>query len=567
VKRIITILLAGLLVCAVVAPCLAWEFEMKGLYENRLRYFGRMGNNDLFGVASYQDAGANTFVGFAGPNIYGTGNRAPVLAGCSTSAGGTTQNPAMVITRGGFSRWGSDAYYNDSRMSLDVTLRLNKAVRLHGIKNIGGIRNKYRQTGPNEFGAGIGVAPLERYYMSQSSMNATDGVFETWEQFRATIQTPWCVFSIGLKDFPMGTGATLGYNTRGESFLSVIPFGPFRLLPGIWLARCRFTESWQTIPDGESKPEFFEACFFTYDQGSVSAGGCVLLRFDHRGRGATPPAAAYGTTTASFNVPLSTQQARDDLFFVGMLFFKYFDGRFFANAEYTWATSDRYYPVAQPLDGANAGGRPQQMLGYHWFSELGTVCGPAKLSLMYGIVSGLVLNYGNARKGCLGLPMNYQAMEPYEWLMFNTYAGGNSGGWLPSDITFVSDEHGAMVDGYCFAGRVDYSVAANLNIWGSYIWAHRLERAGFLNGGFQDAGNGTGGPAPGTLGSAGHLLDAYGGGLGTTTPYCPDGHIGKSAWAWIGSSWKALTSICGTHCGSRAGGSTMRTWQSFPTGR
>ena len=25
--------------------------------------------------------------------------------------------------------------------------------------------------------------------------------------------------------------------------------------------------------------------------------------------------------------------------------------------------------------------------------------------------------------------MNYQAMEPYEFLMFNTYGGGNNGGW------------------------------------------------------------------------------------------------------------------------------------------
>ena len=529
-KRLVTVLLAGLLVCAVVAPSLAWEFELKGFYENRIRYFGRMGNDDLFGKTNFQDAGAGTFIGFGGPNIYGTGNRAPVLA--DMSGGGAAppaQSPAMVITRGGFSRWGSDALYNDSRMSLEPTIRVNRAIRLHGIYNIGGIRNKYRQTGTDVEGNGVGVAPVERYYMSQVSMNATDGVFGTWEQFRATMQTPWCIFSIGLKDFPMGIGATLGYNTRGESFLCVFPYGPFRFISAFWLARGRYLESWQSVPDGDTKNDFYGSLFITFDQGCLSTGGAVLYRLDHRNRGALPLVAEYGASTAAYNAPATTQQARDDIYFLALVYAKYFDGRFLANAEYAWGTDDRYYPVAQVGDGANAGGRPLHMEAYHWFSELGVVSGPAKLTLMYALSSGPVLNYHNPRKLVFGMPINWHAMEPYEFLMFNTFAGGNQGGWAATDLSIVADEHGQMTDAYCFGARADYALASNLNIWATYIWAHRLERAGFLNGGVRDVGNGAaGGVAPGTF------LAAYGG----TTPYCPDGYIGWEAGA--GVDWKLL---------------------------
>ncbi len=170
---------------------------------------------------------------------------------------------------------------------------------------------------------------------------------------------------------------------------------------------------------------------------------------------------------------------------------------------------------------------------YHFFSEFGGYAGPAKLSLLYALSSGPVLNNPNHTKIYGAYPINYQAMEPYEFLMFNTFAGGNNGGWNSTDVTFVSDEHGMMSDAYAYAARLDYAVASNLNVYGSYIWAHRLERAGFLNGLIRDTGNGTQFAYqdifPGTF------LQYTAGPPGT----CLTGSsAGRPMWGWTGSSWK-----------------------------
>jgi hypothetical protein len=574
-KRHLAVAVVTLCMVACVTPVLAWEFELAGEYEYRFRYFGRTGGTDLFGEAAIQEA-TGTFIGFAGPNIYGTGNLAsvpgdqasfsnPALTTIALLFGPTIvpTNTSMVITRGGFSRWGSDARYNDSRLTLRPVFRLNPAVRVFGVYTVGGMRNKYKENDVHDLrfsgdfagirgdlgSFGLGAAPLSRYYMSQSSMNAYDGTFGTWEQFRLTATMPWGVWSVGMKDFPFGTGATLAYNTRAEEFLWVVPYGPFRVLAAFWLGRgIPPWESWSTVPDNDTKPNIFQGYALTYDSGELSAGALWIWRQYHQQRGALPIVSFAnigfnpfpgGNTIRYYNmpnnVPLATSAtpSMDQNLLVNLLFFKFNNGRFFANAEYSWANVDIHFPT--PVLTGLPGVAPVHVEANHFFSELGLYAGPAKLSLMYALASGPVLNGTNPTKSYFSFPINYQAMEPYEFLMFNTYAGGNSGGWTSSDLTFVSDEHGMMSDGYAFAGRLDYAVASNLNAYGSYIWAHRLERAGFLNGQVWDTGNGSQfvrGVLPGTP-----FLAQYGG----LTPYVPDGYIGWEA--NVGVDWQLLEGL------------------------
>jgi len=573
-RKSLALALAALLVACFVSYSFAYEIELKGQYENRFRWWERTGNLDLFGNAAAQDSPLNAgasitpiaaphHVGFAGPNIYGrggtaagytaTGSNKPTSnlltnLGGGGGAFGAIAASQMAIVRGGFSHSSSSAFVNDSRMTLEPTIRVNPAVRLHGVYNIGGYRNKYNMTNN-----GVGIAPLERYYQSQSSMNANDtGAIGSWEQFRATVNIPWGTLSIGLKDFPLGTGATLGYNTRAESALLVVPYGPMRFLGAAWLGRSRGNEAWNSAPDGSEKNDVFAGMIMTYDDGPLSAGLGYIYRNFH------------GNTQPGGN------NLRDDLTQIYIAYFKYFNGRFFANAEYSWVTDDRNRTTLAPLaDGTGGtltygtGSSSFDLQCYHLFTEMGTVVGPMKLSLVYALASGPVLNTANRLRNLYGgavtagematnprmapganpkiytpFAVNYQAMEPYEYLMFNTYAGGNNGGWNILDISFVQDDHGMMTDAYAFAGRVDYAVASNLNIWASYIWAHRLERFGTYLGQYTSQGALCGNTTVEVGGNAAAFYANAGRIAGIGADYVSDGYLG---WEVNGGvDWKLL---------------------------
>lgn len=568
-RRILTILFAGMLIAALTAPAFAWEFSMKGLWENRLRYFGNVGERDLFGVRPLQDGGgawqagfnagitgsSDRFVGFAGPNFYGQGWASPIWSIAGAVAGippigrigaepvwnDSSQRAGVRITRGGFAWFGSDALYKDTRIELNPVITVNKALRVLGVYNIGGVRHKYAQYdfqarwgfGPAAVvsGAGpfpnAGVPPFERYYVSQSSMNATDtAAIGSWEQFRAVMQTPWCIFSLGVKPFPLGTGANLGYNTRAEAFLAVVPYGPFRLLYAVWLGRSRNFESWSTTPDGGLKNDFFQGAAITYDNGPLSMGWLGLLRQYHSDNG-------YNLVGSLAFVPIVIGAGnRDDNTLFNVVYMKYNNGRFFANAEYAWLNLDRYAPV---------GGTELHIEAYNFFSEAGFTVGPAKFSAMYALSSGPVHNDGNPTKLYLSLSINEQVLDPYQFLMFTTYGGGNDCPWAGIHVPFSGDrEYGQLGDAYAFAARFDYAVASNLNVWGAYMWAHRLERAGFLAGSKNETDSPTPVATPAQA-QAWKAINAPGVAAAGLNPYVDDGFIGWEA--NVGVDWKLLEGL------------------------
>jgi len=522
-KRLLTITLAVLLIAAVTAPALAWEFSMTGQWEYRLRYWARLGGTDLFGIHDVGNQMLGIPVGLAGPNIY---NRGAVPAFFADNATGR-----MVITRGGFSQSESDAFQDDSRIEINPVIHVNPALRVFGRYNIGGHRHKYFQANFSQAADPVlrpvapMVGPFERYATFRTSDNAYDtAAVGSWEMFRATLQTPMGVFSIGQKDFPFGTGAVLGYNTRADAFLLVVPYGPFRFLLSVWLARGSFADgiSHATVPDGATKRATFNSMAMTYDNGPMSFGAAYFWFMHHLNHNEI--ANVFGANTAA------VRGAMDINFEFWGGYFKYNNGRVFCNLEYDWATANLYWMTNNGVGGA----APRHDEAYMWFSNAGAFAGPAKVSLLYAIASGRVLNTGNVTKNYRTFAINNQAIEPYQYLLFNTYAGGNNGGWDANEVNLTPDEVGKMTDAYCFAGRVDYAVASNLNVYGTYMWAHRLERAGFLAGG--RASTGAAGNATAAAAQAWKILNIPG--AVAPNPYVDDGFLG-----WevdLGFDWKLL---------------------------
>jgi len=157
-------------------------------------------------------------------------------------------------------------------------------------------------------------------------------------------------------------------------------------------------------------------------------------------------------------------------------YFKYSNGRFFFNAEYDF----------QYGDVRRNGGRPLSVWADAWMLELGSLCGPAKFALGAFYSSGSdrrggLLNLTN-NIGTIGATLVYdrntlyapaggrqEAIKPYVWLM-GIYGGGNN--------AFDTRGYPTYTDWFSYVSRLDYAVAANLNVWGSYVYAMRASNTG-----------------------------------------------------------------------------------------
>lgn len=512
-KRFMVVILGVSLLLSMVPSAFAWEFDMKGDFEYRIRYFSRTGPKDLFGIATLQNTTAGTYIGFAGPSYYQLGAGQPLSNSDAPTAG-------VIIGRGDFSKWGCDAKVADMRMRLYPTIRINEAMEAYLTLNIGGFRHKYSMNrsdvdGIIDGGAATlyptftkvnlmpGTPPFENYYMSQTSDAAynTASIISV-EQFKVAFHLPWGVFSFGTKNFPIGTGATFARNTREEAIYFLVPYGPFSfrtyLFPGepprafgnrdFFTAGTAKTASslthswagWATVPDGETKTSRFIGEVVEYQGGNIEFGVGLFNRVWH-----LPKAYYFIAGTNGYDTTETPLSALDQESWTGLIWTKYNNGRFFLNAEYAFNKED--WQMSYRTAGWTFIMEPRfRVEANHLFVDGGVLSGPSKVAVMFARSSGRVMSNRvrdgiwptrpNPNKWFEAMPVNYQAMEPYNYLMFYTYAGG--------DNTFNADGTGEMGDAYALAIRADYALASNLNVWGSYLRGYRLERHGRYAGEF-----------------------------------------------------------------------------------
>ncbi len=321
---------------------------------------------------------------------------------------------------------------------------------------VAGYRNKYAQYGPGVLPGfpvgGVGVPPFERAYMEGVSANAYDTAgIGSWEQFRVTAQTPIGIFSYGVKDFPFGTGATLANNTRTEAFVTVVPYGPFSFIHGIWLSQGAFLDGYSESPDGGRKNTLFQGLFMLYNAADLQLGAGWIGRYHHLGRGDLIQAGLLAPGNGPVTGSLIAQDGWLNFWLAHM---KYNNGRFFANAEYSWVTFDlvNVFNGGIPAANAFALGNQPRFLFQHAFAEAGVLCGPSKLTFMWAWSPGQnlinhdndILPVGTHTTNSRPYAINYQAMQPYNTLMFYTYGGGNN----QFDSLFTTDGVGCMSDAW-----------------------------------------------------------------------------------------------------------------------
>ena len=182
--------------------------------------------------------------------------------------------------------------------------------------------------------------------------------------------------------------------------------------------------------------------------------------------------------------------------------------------------------------------------------ETGVFCGPAKVSFISAWTPGPDRRnstiIGKQSAAFVWHPTfdlflgNYDVFRPYSWLFTYNYGSGFNAYNLSLD--------GYLRDAWFLGSRVDYAVAANLNVYGTFAWMERTS-----NG----YGWGAIAPAGVTFPSAdlsiqhqwGFRISEYPGSLP---------RLGSQCGLWTGSFWKGSLWGSWPPTGSRANGSTSR---------
>jgi len=598
-KKVRTVLLAGLLVAALCVPVHAWEFAMTGNFQWNWDYLAQGGPNGFFGAQNVVNPALAAFI----PNLSATAQAGlPFTYNANTSI----PNWYAANTWAGYRQLtgtqmglvsGLDANVSWMRMFLNPEIRVNPAVRIRGQYVIGGAQTynggsaSFLDPGGNFFGKALGSdSDLgSGVYITQQTANGISFPISTgyWQMLWATAQTPWGILVFGKRPAPFGFGlAGDGEHTcSGESLSIVAPYGPLRIGIGVHpyrqgvfinsqlnvsasgggqlgqVANNTTGTNYQKLWDNSNiRLQLPQMSFFvTYSNGPLDAGIIYQQWQNHQGPESAANIAAAGAPAGQQTLPTIDGNIEG-----GVAYVKYNNGRFFFNADLEWNRWDNRYQRAAVLPASIAGTFEQAALAglglgtvyqpvfdedWSVATEFGMLCGPAKTSFLYAWIpgpdrrNGIWISKTSYPNVAFGVPTcNYLVFLPYSYLMTYTYAGGlgfrNAYG------------EGGIQDATVVATRLDYAVAANLNWYGSFIWAWR-NSGGWPWGTLTiDAGaigtlNGANAvQAFGISNQAGAAPQNAGGGIGAAiarAPNIPDNNLGWEI--TTGVDWKLLEGL------------------------
>jgi hypothetical protein len=510
-KSLIPALILGLSIVLVAGPASAWEFSMDGVYTWQYDYLSQQGSNGFFGAYDQAAATAGTLaaggtppqppysvagVGAFAPYNFYTGGYTAKAVSSTAVLGYKTYAPygglAVALAGGQPIVSGADANWNIMNMSTNVQIRMNQAVRIRG----------------NYF---IGSWVQPNYSTSQGLM-VSSGLLDQdapgvqrsfspgyWRTLWLSAQLPWGEVAVGKR--PSSWGMGLQYdgadNRHSESVALTVPYGPFKIQFSFYVARrAKSSDDYGTSTGvyNERADKNYTRAFDTtipnvqYNSGPVSMGFLCNWIYWHKG-GETIIGDPNTTAPSSNNIiswvgGRNLVQAVDYQDQYGAAFFKYNNGRFFLNSEYN------YQRVIENRIGDMAANNTEQVPPLYTQHdsgavEMGVLCGPSKVSVLGAWFTGDDYRYGpsvmSANKPLLVTKgrqsdtwSNVSIFRPYSYLMIYAYGLGAS---------FARDTgEGFVQDASVYAARLDYAVAANLNIYGSFAWAERFSKSGYTWG-------------------------------------------------------------------------------------
>ncbi|MEW6350732.1 MAG: hypothetical protein AB1646_16850 [Thermodesulfobacteriota bacterium] len=501
-KRLVTAafaVVACVCVCGSPVPASAWELDLSGVFAWAYESRSQNGPNGFLGKFDV-DNGAG---GNASNLNFWTGSRFDT----------------NLVT-------GSDAAWSYFNVELFPRIKVNEAIRFSG---------KYRLS---TYGS-----PLADDYHTFDAPGGNRAFADgQWTMFWVAARTPWGTVGVGKRPWVVGTGRQYdgedGATT--ESISLTVPYGPLDFSLAFYPWRRAGSSSvsgddWFNISTNLAGDAGLPAEYFGrsdrsgslsrdfrasvhYSAGAINAGIIGSFGAFHIGPEGTlkaPGAAAVAL-------------AQDSEFYHGAAYVKYFNGRFFFNSEGAWMYwTDRY------ADPTAAAGTPNPRYAEQWnyLVELGTVVGPAKLTLLHSWTPG-----PDRRNGILidkqpaafvrhdnfdRLLGSYDVLRPYSLLFAFNYGSGLN--------ALSLNGNGYARDASAFAGRLDYAAAANLNLFGSLLWAQRTSK-GYSWGAIGPNTTLFGGPVDGNLSL---VINRY-----PASPNIPDTSLGYEV--NVGLDWGFL---------------------------
>jgi hypothetical protein len=455
----------------------AWEFGLKGTFYWSYEWYDQMGDKGFFGRY-------NVDKGIPQPDHSDPPKLVPtVVQNLNFWNGG--QFDTNFVT-GSSSGW---SYFN---VEFEPEIKINEAIRIRGLYRLGTWGD-----------------PAASDYHTQDAPGAKNAFSEgQWALFWLTANTPWGVFGVGKRPWKFGIGLQYDGSDAAttESVALVVPYGPFDF--GIGFYPYRFVGSSSIIltqvfrnrvgaasayGDPYDLPHYYSGiattpgqyyshadrsgtfardflAFVSYSSGSLQIGVLGAFGAYHIG-----PEALLIDVSADDDplIPLKSQ------FCHGTVFFKYNSGRAFLNTEAAWLYwTDSFKPNSTQAGDPHHHVEPpftRYIEQWRAMLETGFYAGPAKVSFMTAWSPGPDRRAGryfdrqsaafvwhptyDTRLG------NYSAMSPYSHLFCYNYGSGLNAYNLSGD--------GYLRDAFVLAARVDYAIASNLNIFGSFFWAQR----------------------------------------------------------------------------------------------
>jgi len=442
----------------------AWEFSLSGVFTWEYYQFSQLGDKGFFGPFNQDDSSVTGTVRLAARNGW---------------LGHEVASRTPVAFWGDDLASGSDVAANYMYTILFPKVKVNEAVSVRGVYRIGAWN-------PLSVGeVAYGQLNTSRYLNSQAPGIGNSFSPGYWQIWNVEAQLPWGIVTIGKQPNTVGLGLIIdSLENSTEAVVLSVPLGPFIIGAQYYFwgpGRAVGTNSPSNYPlktdrSGAAQPHV--AGLLMYSAGNISSETYIEYSNGHKG----PESELYtGIETVTQPGLPSTYPvfAVDCSQFFGFTNFKYFDGRFFFNTEVGFyhefyrqngkaLNFSKFYVEVYP---------PQTRYWELWAGmiECGAVAGPAKMSFLWAYYPGPDRRGGRLidRQPTI-VPVfspngGVNMYLPYSLLLGYDYGSGNNS-------ISRSSNHGFITDASTYGVRLDYAVAANLNVYGTFLYASRVSQ-------------------------------------------------------------------------------------------